>query len=63
MNGIRFARARAANSGELAVARGGMAKTGNQDIRFRVMRALEADPWLSQGEPSKSLNISPGVVN
>ena len=40
-----------------------MAKPVNEDIRFRVMRALEADPKLSQRDLAKSLGISLGVVN
>jgi len=40
-----------------------MAMPVNEDIRFRVMRALEADPKLSQRELAKSLGISLGVVN
>lgn len=40
-----------------------MAKPVSEDIRFRVMRELEADPKLSQRDLAKSLGISLGVVN
>jgi len=40
-----------------------MTKPVSEDIRFRVMHALEADPKLSQRELSSSLGISLGVVN
>ena len=40
-----------------------MTKTISEDTRFRVMRALEEDPELSQRELSKSLGISLGLVN
>ncbi|WCE72082.1 MarR family EPS-associated transcriptional regulator (plasmid) [Sulfitobacter faviae] len=40
-----------------------MAKPSNDDIRFRVMRALEANPQLSQRDLAKALGISLGVVN
>ena len=40
-----------------------MAKPSNDDIRFRVMRALEANPQLSQRDLAKTLGISLGVVN
>ena len=40
-----------------------MTKPVSEDIRFRVMHALEADPKLSQRELSNSLGISLGVVN
>ena len=40
-----------------------MTKPSNDDIRFRVMRALEANPQLSQRDLAKTLGISLGVVN
>ena len=40
-----------------------MTKPVSEDIRFRVMRALEADPKLSQRDLASSLGISLGVVN
>jgi EPS-associated MarR family transcriptional regulator len=40
-----------------------MAKPSDDDIRFRVMRALEANPQLSQRDLAKALGISLGVVN
>lgn len=40
-----------------------MTKPVSEDIRFRVMHALEADPKLSQRDLSSSLGISLGVVN
>ncbi len=40
-----------------------MTKPVSEDIRFRVMHALEADPKLSQRELSSSLGISLGIVN
>tara|TARA_R100001143_G_C3331431_1_gene119657 strand:- start:528 stop:872 length:345 start_codon:yes stop_codon:yes gene_type:complete len=40
-----------------------MTKPISEDVRFRVMRALEADPRLSQRELASSLGISLGVVN
>jgi EPS-associated MarR family transcriptional regulator len=40
-----------------------MAKPSNDDIRFRVMRTLEANPQLSQRDLAKTLGISLGVVN
>ncbi|MFG6535309.1 MarR family EPS-associated transcriptional regulator [Sulfitobacter sp. 1A16787] len=40
-----------------------MAKPNNDDNRFRVMRALEANPQLSQRDLAKTLGISLGVVN
>ena len=40
-----------------------MAKPVSEDIRFRVMRDLEADPKLSQRDLARSLGISLGVVN
>ena len=40
-----------------------MAKPSDDDIRFRVMRALEANPQLSQRDLAKTLGISLGVVN
>jgi EPS-associated MarR family transcriptional regulator len=40
-----------------------MAKPISEDIRFRVMRELEADPTLSQRDLASSLGISLGVVN
>ncbi|MBO9432183.1 MarR family EPS-associated transcriptional regulator [Sulfitobacter sp. R18_1] len=40
-----------------------MAKPVSEDIRFRMMRALEADPKLSQRDLARSLGISLGVVN
>ncbi|WP_349581314.1 MarR family EPS-associated transcriptional regulator [Sulfitobacter sp. NFXS29] len=40
-----------------------MTKPSNDDIRFRVMRALEANPQLSQRDLAKALGISLGVVN
>lgn len=40
-----------------------MTKPVSEDIRFRVMRELEADPKLSQRELASSLGISLGVVN
>ncbi|MFG6581114.1 MarR family EPS-associated transcriptional regulator [Sulfitobacter sp. 1A13191] len=40
-----------------------MAKPSNDDIRFRVMRTLEANPQISQRDLAKTLGISLGVVN
>ena len=40
-----------------------MTKFISEDTRFRVMRALEADPKLSQRALANSLGISLGVVN
>jgi len=40
-----------------------MTRPIDEDIRFRVMRALEADPKLSQRELSRTLGISLGIVN
>ena len=40
-----------------------MAKPSDDDIRFRVMRALEANPQLSQRDLAKALGISLGVIN
>jgi len=40
-----------------------MIRSSDDDIRFRVMRALEADPKLSQRDLAKALGISLGVVN
>ena len=40
-----------------------MAKPVSEDVRFRMMRALEADPKLSQRDLARSLGISLGVVN
>lgn len=40
-----------------------MTKPVSEDIRFRMMRALEADPKLSQRDLARSLGISLGVVN
>lgn len=40
-----------------------MTRPSDDDIRFRVMRALEANPQLSQRDLAKTLGISLGVVN
>ncbi|WP_411976623.1 MarR family EPS-associated transcriptional regulator [Sulfitobacter faviae] len=40
-----------------------MTKPVSEDIRFRMMRALEVDPKLSQRDLARSLGISLGVVN
>ena len=40
-----------------------MAKPVSEDVRFRMMRALEADPKLSQRDLARTLGISLGVVN
>ncbi|UOA34118.1 hypothetical protein DSM110093_03953 (plasmid) [Sulfitobacter sp. DSM 110093] len=40
-----------------------MTRQIDEDTRFRVMRALEADPKLSQRELAKSLGVSLGLVN
>ena len=40
-----------------------MAKPVSEDVRFRMMRALEADPKLSQRDLARSLGISLGMVN
>lgn len=40
-----------------------MAKPSDDDIRFRVMRALEANPQLSQRDLAKTLGVSLGVIN
>lgn len=40
-----------------------MTRTIDEDTRFRVMRALEGNPKLSQRELAAALGISLGVVN
>ncbi|MEO9631497.1 MAG: MarR family EPS-associated transcriptional regulator [Sulfitobacter sp.] len=40
-----------------------MTKPSDDDIRFRIMRALEANPKLSQRDLAQALGISLGMVN
>jgi EPS-associated MarR family transcriptional regulator len=40
-----------------------MVKSVDEDTRFRVMRALDANPKLSQRELARTLGISLGVIN
>lgn len=40
-----------------------MTRSIDDDTRFRVMRALEADPKLSQRDLARALGISLGIIN
>ncbi|MHA6327191.1 MarR family EPS-associated transcriptional regulator [Roseivivax sp. CAU 1753] len=40
-----------------------MAREINEDVRFRVLRALEQNPNLSQRDLSRELGLSLGLVN